>query len=133
VVCLIDKAQGSYDDEQFWAMLKNHHATREQALFVLVCVYGAAGVSHLRDPNIESQALLMHSLHRIELRPIVRGGPRMLFRREEVAYIIHYHAIVNHYQLEDGVVDYFFSTTDGHPGMIGLILTHFRLTFVSRA
>lgn len=132
VVYLIDEAQDSYDDEAFWSMLKNHHITRSQPLFVLVCLYGAAGVSHIQDPSIESQALLMHSMHRIELRAM-HGGPRMLFRREELSFIIQNFATVNGYQLEDGVIEYLYSATDGHPGMVGLLLSHLTHTLVSRA
>jgi hypothetical protein len=48
-IYLIDEAQSSYNDEEFWTMLKDHHNTRDRPLFVLVCVYGADGISHLRD------------------------------------------------------------------------------------
>jgi hypothetical protein len=130
-IYLIDEAQGSYDDEGFWTMLKEHHNTKERALFVLVCVYGADGISHLRDPMLESQAMRMHSLPRIELRSFVRGGPRMLFQPEEVETIVNNFATIHHLQLEDGVVAYLLSATDGHPGMIGMLLTYLQRRIVS--
>jgi hypothetical protein len=130
-IYLIDEAQSSYDDDKFWTMLKDHHNTRDKPLFVLVCVYGADGISHLRDPMVESRALRMHSLHRIELRPFVRGGPRMLFQPEEVETIVSNFATVHHLQLEDGVVEYLLSATDGHPGMIGLLLCFLNPLIVS--
>ncbi|KAF2732460.1 hypothetical protein EJ04DRAFT_395383, partial [Polyplosphaeria fusca] len=87
-IYLIDEAQGSYEDTQFWTMLKNHHNTRAQDLFILVCVYGAAGTSSIREPNIESQAQRMHSLQRVELRPSTSFSLCMLFREDEVALMV---------------------------------------------
>lgn len=123
-IYLIDEAQGSYEHGDFWSMLKNYHSTRTQPLFVLVCVYGAAGVSQKRDPNIESQAQRMHSLQRIELRPTRLGGPCMLLPRQEVDFILDRFAIDNDYRLTSGVTDYFYSITGGHPGILGLLLSH---------
>ncbi|KAL9615668.1 MAG: hypothetical protein Q9160_009346 [Pyrenula sp. 1 TL-2023] len=128
-IFLIDEAQGSYEEEALWSTLKNYHNTRVQALFVLVCVYGATGVSRVRDPDIESQAQRMHALHRIELRPTMPGSPCMLFRQEEVAYIIRKVATLNQYQLENGVIEYLYRATDGHPGMVGLLISHFENFF----
>ncbi|KAF2785826.1 hypothetical protein K505DRAFT_196452, partial [Melanomma pulvis-pyrius CBS 109.77] len=96
---LIDEAQGSYEDIDFWTMLKNHHNTRSKPLFVLVCVYGAAGVSSTRDPNVESQAQRMHALQRVELRPSTSFSLCMLFQKEEVALMVNKFAIYNNYQL----------------------------------
>ena len=39
-VFLIDEAQDSYEEDGFWQVLKNYHRTRNNALYVLVCVYG---------------------------------------------------------------------------------------------
>ncbi|KAF2736795.1 hypothetical protein EJ04DRAFT_595567, partial [Polyplosphaeria fusca] len=88
-IYLIDEAQGSYEDTEFWTMLKNHHNTGMRSLFVLVCVYGAAGVSHIREPNVELQAQRMHSLQRVELRPSSSFGLCMLFREDEVALMVN--------------------------------------------
>lgn len=123
-IYLIDEAQGSYEDENFWSMLKDHHNTRMQDLFVLVCVYGAAGVSYKRDPNVESQAQRMHALQRVELRPTTAFGLCMLFRKEEVDLMVRQFAVFNHYQLGPGITEYIYSATDGHPGMVGLLLSH---------
>ncbi|KAF2737114.1 hypothetical protein EJ04DRAFT_390669, partial [Polyplosphaeria fusca] len=109
IIYLIDEAQGSYEDIEFWSMLKNHHNTRMQSLFILVCVYGAAGVSYKRDPNIESQAQRMHSLQRVELRPSTSFGLCMLFQQDEVALIVNKFAVYNNYQLGQGTTFTFAS------------------------
>ena len=123
-VYLIDEAQGSYEEEFLWSALKNHRNTRAQSLYVLVCVYGVVGISHIRDPNVESQALRMHSLQRIELRPSTLGSPCMLFRQEEVGLIVRKFATYFKLQLAPGVVEYLYHATHGHPGMVGLLLSH---------
>ncbi|KAL9080215.1 MAG: hypothetical protein Q9157_000998 [Trypethelium eluteriae] len=123
-IYLIDEAQDSYEEGEFWTDLVKNHNTRHQDIFVLVCVYGAHGVSHTRDPNIESQALRMHSLHLIELRPSKPGHPCMLFKFEETVVVVDKWAIEHEFQLEDGVHRYLHRATDGHPGMIGMLLNH---------
>lgn len=123
-IYLIDEAQGSYEEEQLWSLLKNYHNIRSADLFVLVCVYGAVGVSSIRHPNIESQAQRMHSLHRVELRPTLPGSPCMLFQREEVEVVVRKFATRQKCKLESGVVEYIYSATNGHPGMVGLLLSH---------
>ncbi|KAL9616924.1 MAG: hypothetical protein Q9160_008237 [Pyrenula sp. 1 TL-2023] len=126
-IYLIDEAQDSYEEEQFWSQtLKNHH-TRQQSLFILVCLYGAVGVSRMREPNAESQALLVDRLQRVELRPFTLGRPCMLFKPEETADTVQKWAITNKLQVMDGVSEYLHAATDGHPGMVGLILAHFRI------
>jgi len=123
-IYLIDEAQGSYGDIDFWSMLKNHHSTTGNSLFVLVCVYGAAGVSHIREPNVESQAQRMHALQRVELRPSTCFSLCMLFRQDEVALIVKKFAVRNECELGEGIARYLYEATDGHPGMVGLLLTH---------
>ncbi|KAF2106486.1 hypothetical protein BDV96DRAFT_607363 [Lophiotrema nucula] len=125
-IYLIDEAQGSYEEEEFWLMLKNSHNTRQSPLFVLVCVYGATGVNSKRDPKIESQAQRMHALHRVELRPSTSSTLCMLFRKDEVASIVEKFATLHSYGLGEGVVDYLYTATDGHPGMVGLLLSHIK-------
>ncbi|KAF2868149.1 hypothetical protein BDV95DRAFT_500997 [Massariosphaeria phaeospora] len=87
-IYLIDEAQGSYDEETLWSMFKTYHGTRAQALYILVCVYGVAGVSLKRDPNVESQAQRMHALQRIELHPSTWFSLGMLLRLDEVAFMV---------------------------------------------
>lgn len=123
-IYLIDEAQGSYEEEGLWSSLKNHHNMRAQPLFVLVCVYGAAGISYVRDPKVESQARRMHALHRIELRPSTPGNPCMLFGQDEVGLLVKKFAIINNKQLQDGLIEYLHHATSGHPGMVGLLLVY---------
>ena len=125
-IYLIDEAQGSYEETSFWSSLKNYRGTRTQSLYVLVCVYGAVGVSRIRDPSIESQALRIHTLQRIELRPSAPGELCMLFQKKEVGVTVGKFAIYFGLKVVDGVVDYLYHATDGHPGMIGLILSHYQ-------
>ncbi|KAL9085468.1 MAG: hypothetical protein Q9165_007618 [Trypethelium subeluteriae] len=125
-VYLIDEAQGSYEEDVLWSELRNHHNLRNQPLFVLVCVYGAAGISRIRNPDVESQARRVHVLHRVELRPSTPGNPSMLFKPEQTMEVIQKWAITHGFQIKDGVSDYLHSATDGHPGMIGLLLSHFQ-------
>lgn len=126
-IYLIDEAQGSYEEDGLWLALKNHRNTRWSPLFVLVCVYGATGVSHERDPNAESQAQRIHSLHRIELRPSMPRIPYMLFRREEVDHIVGKFANFHKCRFQNEVVDYLYNATGGHPGMVGILLSYVEL------
>ena len=128
-IYLIDEAQDSYEEEEFWTELVKNYNTRGTHIFVLVCVYGANGISHTRDPNIESQALRMHSLHRVELRSSEPGRPCMLFKFEETVVVVDKWAIEHEVQLEDGVHGYLHSATEGHPGMVGMLLNHFEERF----
>ncbi|KAH7038893.1 hypothetical protein B0J12DRAFT_764734 [Macrophomina phaseolina] len=123
-IYLIDEAQRSYEEDTLWAMLKNYHNTRDGSLFVLVCVYGAAGTSPQRETFIESQARLMHSMQRIELRPSTPGSPYMLFKQEDTDAMLRKFALYHKCQLDNGVVEYLHRATGGHPGMLGVLLSH---------
>ncbi|KAM0180802.1 hypothetical protein ACHAPF_002095 [Botrytis cinerea] len=131
IIYLIDEAQGSYEDEEFWiAQLKNRY-TRSRSIFVLVCLYGAAGNSGIQDPSIESQASKVDRLNRIELRPSKSSRSCMLFKLDETL------TAVSKWILENGlnpdsvdrvaIAEYIHSATDGHPGMVGLILGSFEM------
>ncbi|KAF7861590.1 uncharacterized protein EAF02_010544 [Botrytis sinoallii] len=61
LIYLIDEAQGSYEDEQFWVSELRSRYTRSSRIFVLVCLYGAAGISEIQEPFIESQASKVES------------------------------------------------------------------------
>ncbi|EKG15815.1 hypothetical protein MPH_07018 [Macrophomina phaseolina MS6] len=123
-IYLIDEAQRSYEEDTLWAMLKNYHNMRDGSLFVLVCVYGAAGISPQRETFIESQARLMHSMQRIELRPSTPGSPYMLFKQEDTDAMLRKFALYHKCQLDNRVVEYLHRATGGHPGMLGVLLSH---------
>lgn len=127
-IYLIDEAQGSYEEEDFWGRTLKQHDTRRTPIFVLVCLYGAAALSCTREPTIESQAQRMDCIHRVELRPI-GGGPFMLFKPEETRATIQKWALQNKFRLRDGTWEYIHTATDGHPGVVGLILLHFQICF----
>ena len=123
-IYLIDEAQASYGEADFWSYVKNVRCTRTQPMFVLVCLYGAVGAAHRRDFDVESQARQMHDLQRIELRPSSSGTLGMLFCKEDINRIAARFSVQSSYQLEHGVADYLYRATDGHPGMVGLLLAY---------
>jgi hypothetical protein len=128
MIYLIDEAQGSYEEEHFWGTTLKHPNTRSSSLFVLVCLYGAHGISRTLQPHIESQAQRMDRIHRVELRP--NGNkPFMLFRPEETREMIRKWALQHKFDLLDGTCEYIHNSTDGHPGVIGLVLLHFRVCY----
>ncbi|KAF2785483.1 hypothetical protein K505DRAFT_369196 [Melanomma pulvis-pyrius CBS 109.77] len=106
MIYLIDEAQNSYEEEILWENLKNRKNTRTSPYYVLVCVYGAAGISSKRDPRVESQAQLMHRMHLVELRPSFPGNPYMLFQKEEVKVIVNKFAIDQGHAVDEEVVEY---------------------------
>ena len=128
-IYLIDEAQGSYEEETLWGQMLKSRNTRSRPMFVLVCVYGAAGISHTRESHVESQALCIDTLQRIELRQSTLGRPCMLFKPEETIITVEKWAIANRYTFENGLPQYLHAATDGHPGMIGLTLQYFEICF----
>ncbi|KAF2875670.1 hypothetical protein BDV95DRAFT_591127 [Massariosphaeria phaeospora] len=128
-VYLIDEAQGSYDEEDLWTQVLKNKNTKSQPIFILVCLYGAAGTSHLHEPHVESQALLVDSVQRVELRPSTAGHLYMLFQPKETAVAINKWAIHNNYYFDNSMPGYLHSATDGHPGMVGMLLRHFENIF----
>lgn len=124
-IYLIDEAQDSYEEEELWTRTLKGYDTSQQPKFVLVCLYGTAGFSSGYEPNVESQALLIDRLQRVELRPSTFGRPYMLFKPEETAATVQKWAITNRLQLQSSVSKYLHAATDGHPGMVGLILRYF--------
>ncbi|KAL9620592.1 MAG: hypothetical protein Q9160_004846 [Pyrenula sp. 1 TL-2023] len=121
-VYLIDEAQDSYEEEHLWTQTLKSHNTRQKPMFVLVCLYGAIGTSRMREPGIESRALLMDHLQRIELRQSVPGQPYMLFKPDETADTVQKWAILNNLHIGTDISEYLHTATDGHPGMVGVIL-----------
>ena len=128
-IYLIDEAQDSYEQDDFWYMLKNHQVTRTSSLYVLVCVYGTDVLPAHNLANVESQARKMHSLQRIELRHTAPETPCMLFTRNELEGVFRRFLRQNGYTSEEEIVPYLYEITQGHPGMIGSLLfyAHLRL------
>ena len=123
-IYLIDEAQDSYEQDDFWYMLKNHHGTRHNSLYVLVCVYGTDVMPTHHSANVESQARQMHCLQRIELRRTAQGMPCMLFTPIELGVMFRKFVESNGYTFETGVEQYLHNLTQGHPGMMGTLLYH---------
>ncbi|TEY39224.1 hypothetical protein BOTCAL_0466g00060 [Botryotinia calthae] len=131
VIYLIDEAQGSYEDEEFWtAELKNRY-TRSRPIFVLVCLYGAVGNYGIQDASIESQASKVDRLIRIELRPSKSSPLSMLFKFDETLTAVSKWILENRLNPDSvdrvAIAEYIHSATDGHPGMVGLILGSFEM------
>ena len=123
---LIDEAQDSYDEEDFWSeVFKNHTRTRSSSLYLLSCLYGVAGIG--RDRHLLSRASQVDSIQRIELRPSRLGSLHMLFNKTELEEAVEKWAQSCHFQVREDFSEYFLSVTDGHPGMVGLILQYLYL------
>ncbi|TGO23492.1 hypothetical protein BPAE_0130g00100 [Botrytis paeoniae] len=127
----IDEAQRSYEDEEFWITELKNCCTRSRSIFVLVCLYNAPGVSGTQDPFIESQASKVDDPNRIELRPSKSSSLCVLFKSDEILTAVSKWILENHLKPDsvDRVVitEYLHSATDGHPGMVGLILGCFEM------
>ena len=121
---LIDEAQGSYEEKEFWTQELKNRDTRSQPMFVLVCLYGA-DVSIARVLGVESQSLSIDSIQRVELRPSNTNNPHLLFTLKETTTVVQKWATLNRYQLESGIYAYLHAATDGHPGMVGFVLGFF--------
>ncbi|KAF7882078.1 hypothetical protein EAF00_011594 [Botryotinia globosa] len=131
IIYLIDEAQGSYEDEEFWIYELKNRYTRSRAIFVLVCLYGAAGISEIHEPFIESQASKVDRLNRIELRPSKSSSLCMLFKSDETLTAVSKWILENGFDPDSvdrvAIAEYLHSATDGHPGMVGLILGCFEM------
>ncbi len=128
---LIDEGQKSYDDIEFWAReLKNPVVTRFRPMFVVVCLYGA-DVCVNRPPHVESLSLDINPVQRIELRPSRTSNPYILFTLKETTVVIQKWANFYRLELTDDIYEYIYRATDGHPGIVGLLLLHFNY-FVSK-
>lgn len=121
---LIDEAQQSYEDTEFWARELKNRRTKSQPMFVLVCLYGA-DVSFGRSPTIESLSLTINPVQHVALRPSVTNNPYILFTLEETTVVVQKWAMGNNYEVAEGLYDYLQVATDGHPGMVGFVLSYF--------
>ena len=68
---------------------------------------------------------MVEQSQRIELRPSVTSGLCMQFNPKETEEVIQKWAFTNKYKLVGSVSKYMHMATDGHPGMIGLLLNSF--------
>ncbi|TGO15023.1 hypothetical protein BTUL_0045g00330 [Botrytis tulipae] len=131
VIYLIDEAQGSYKDEEFWMTELKSRNTRSRSIFVLVCLYGAAGISEIQELIIESHASKVDGLNRIELRPSKSNSLGMLFKSDETLTAVSKWILENRLDPDSvdrvAIAEYLHSATDGHPGMVGLILGCFEM------
>ncbi|EDN91312.1 predicted protein [Sclerotinia sclerotiorum 1980 UF-70] len=130
-VFLIDEAQNSYEDGEFWHQNLKNYNTRSQSLFVLVCLYGISGISAAHEPGIASQALLVDSFQRIELRPSANNNLHILFTPKETSVMVMKWATVQNFQLENGMFEYLHAATNGHPGVLDMILNYLKLCFTN--
>lgn len=121
---LIDEAQQSYEDQDFWTKELKNPFTRSQPLFVLVCLYGAE-VSMGRSSTTQSMSLSISPFQRIELRSSGIKNPSILFTLDETTIVVQKWAMFNQFELANNVCEYLHLATDGHPGMVGFVLRHF--------
>ena len=129
-IYLIDEAQNSYPEADFWSRQQKNIFARSQSLFVLVCVYGST-TKYLtgRDNNTQSEAIKIPQSQRIELRPSATGGLCMQFTWKETEDVVQKWAYEHGYKLMGNVCEYMHMATSGHPGMIGLLLRSFHSCF----
>lgn len=132
-IYLIDEAQNSYSDVDFWTRILKNRFTRSRSLFVLVCVYGSTTDSLTRfigrDQNIQSEAIKIDQDQRIDLRPSVKGGLCMQFTWKESEEVVQKWAYDNKFKLMGNVGEYMHTATSGHPGMLGMLLMYFESCF----
>ena len=124
VVYLIDEAQGSYEEIEFWNNDLKNRLSRHQPSFILVCLYGA-DVSHHRLSDEVSKSLSVSPHQRVELRPSRINNPFLLFSLEETKNVVQKWAMLNQYKVTDDLYEYLHLVTDGHPGIVGFVLLHF--------
>ena len=105
-------------------MLKNYRGRRNNALYVLVCVYGTDVVPPHRYANVESQARQIHLVQRVELRRTAPEIPYMLFTRDEFDIVFNTFTASTGRTFEEGTVQYLFDISQGHPGIIGMLLDY---------
>lgn len=125
VVYLIDEAQVSYEEIQFWNNDLKNRLSRQQPSYILVCLYGA-DLSHHRCSDDESRSLSVSPYQRVELRPSSTNNPFLLFSLEETKIVVQKWAMFNQYKLTDDLYEYLHLVTGGHPGMVGFVLLHFQ-------
>ncbi len=93
-------------------------------LFVLVCVHGSAsGV--VRWGEHPSQAAQIPSRRRIELHPNTSGGLCMSFSSEEISDVVRAWTRC-HAPPCDDLIEYLKFETQGHVGMLELVLQHLK-------
>lgn len=124
VLYLIDEAQISYEEIDFWDTGLKNRLSRQQPSYVLVCLYGL-DVSHHRLSNEVSRSLSVSPHQRVELRPSSTNNPFLLFSLEETKIVVQKWAMINKYKLTDDLYEYLHLVTGGHPGMVGFVLLHF--------
>jgi hypothetical protein len=120
---LIDEAQQSYEDIEFWDEELKNRLSRNRPFFVLVCLYGV-DVFIGRSSNVESKSLGVSPFQRVELRPSSINNPFILFTLQETTIVVQKWAMFNQYKVKDDLYDYLHLATDGHPGMVGFVLGH---------
>ncbi|KAF7502203.1 hypothetical protein GJ744_006744 [Endocarpon pusillum] len=132
-IYLIDEAQNSYPDVDFWTRVLKNRYTRSRSLFVLVCVYGSTTDSLTRftgrDQNIQSEAIMIDQSQRIDLRPSVKGGLCMQFTSKETEDVVQKWAHDSNFKLMGNVGGYMHTATSGHPGMLSMFLMSFDSCF----
>ncbi|CAD6439997.1 d573b7de-738c-4b9f-b51c-af534f1a4e5a [Sclerotinia trifoliorum] len=130
-IFLIDEAQGSYEEDAFWNHDLKNHLTRSRPIFVLACLYSPASIFGSEGQRIESRASKLDTLNRIELRPSKSNSLGMLFKPEETLTKVSKWILQKNLKPESvdhiALAEYIHSATNGHPGMVGLILASFEL------
>ena len=117
-IYLIDETQDSYEEKTLWDNLLKSRNIKSQSLFVLVCLYDVANISHVDEFHVESQALCVDSFQRIELRQFTLDRSCMLFKSKKTIIIVEKWAIVNRYMFDDDLLKYLHVVIDDHSSIV---------------
>lgn len=119
-VYLIDNAVNTYHERAMWEEHFKNPDDAGNALFVLVCVHGSAdGIVQWGSDLSESSQIESH--RRIELRG---EGLCMLLSSLETREIVGSWAKQHPFQIGSDLIEYLIFETQGHAGMLQMILKH---------
>lgn len=122
-VFLIDEAQYTYEEHHMWDEYFKNPREGTGPRFVLVCVHGSAeGLVEYGD--LPSSSTRISAEKRIELYPNESGGQKILLSQPEILQIVQMWCSQRKYSFDSEVVDYFEFETQGHAGVLGLLLDH---------
>lgn len=130
LIYLIDEAQNSYGEADFWSRELKNRIAGSSPIFLMACLFGSTSRS-LADmnQNAYSEAIWVDQGQRIDLRPRVTGGLSMQFTLKETEEVVQKWAYEEGYKLTGDVSKYMHEATSGHPGMMEMLLSTFRSCF----
>ncbi|KAL9126604.1 MAG: hypothetical protein Q9175_007890 [Cornicularia normoerica] len=126
-VYLIDNAVNTYHERAMWEERFKNPDDAGNALFVLVCVHGSADGMVQWGSDL-SEASQIESHRRIELRG---ESLCMLLSSLEIREIVGLWAKQHPFQIGSNLIEYLIFETQGHAGMLQMVLKHLSKMFSS--